>query len=441
MKLLKRFLANTLQSELFNRISLSTKRDMYSILGYEKDLTVFKFWNLYDRSPVAKRVVDGYPDACWNSSLVVNEDGDNETDTAFEKAFNSLSDKHSLFSIFNSADKLARIGHYSIIVIGTAGTGDLETPLEKLNSVDDILYLQPYAEDDAEVIAIETDSEKVNCGLPTLYSIKQITLRGQVNIIKVHASRVLHIAEGLLKNKVIGTPALQAVYNRIIDMEKVQGGSSEIYWYNARGVVNLNMKGQGDITEEEEKKIKEHTEKFWDGLDRTLRTQDVDVKPIQLNHSSPKDTDAILWNAVACGSGYPKRYLQGTEQGQLAGSQDENNWLRRIAERRDIFCERMVLRPFIAKLVQLGALPKVDKYNIDWKPLSSLSETDASEVAVKKSKALTDYVNSNGAELVVPEKQFVEEILNIEYKEEAIKKAKKEEDDFIKELDNEDKDA
>ena len=59
--------------------------------------------------------------------------------------------------------------------------------------------------------------------------------------IQVHYTRVIHVAEGLLENDVLGTPRLEPIVNRLIDLEKIVGGGSEIFFLNARGGIHMNQ--------------------------------------------------------------------------------------------------------------------------------------------------------------------------------------------------------
>ena len=60
----------------------------------------------------------------------------------------------------------------------------------------------------------------------------------------------------------------------------------------------------------------------------------------------------------------------------------------------------LVLRPFIDRFNHdLGALPKVENYEVVWADMVSLSDKDKADIALKKSQALGTYVNSQGSDL------------------------------------------
>ena len=223
----------------------------------------------------------------------------------------------------------------------------------------------------------------------------------------------LHVAEGMLENDVFGIPRLQPVLNRLDDLEKVVGGGSEIFWLNGRGGLNLNADKDMDIRDPE--KLQEHAEDYAHQLTRILKTRGVDVRTLELSIADPDKHVSVLLDLIAGTTGIPKRILIGSERGELASSQDENNWTNRVKERRDNFCEPLMLRPFIDRLIALGALPQVEDYQIIWPNVVTLSALSRADIAQKVSQSIATYVNSVG-DTLIPAQQFVEEVLDMEYR-------------------------
>jgi hypothetical protein len=59
--------------------------------------------------------------------------------------------------------------------------------------------------------------------------------------------------------------------------------------------------------------------------------------------------------------------------------------------------------------------PKSGTYFVEWEPLVVTSEKEKAEIAYTKIKTLTEYKNSIGADLVVPEQQFKSEFLGMSW--------------------------
>ena len=81
-----------------------------------------------------------------------------------------------------------------------------------------------------------------------------------------------------------------------------------------------------------------------------------------------------------------------------------------------------MLRPVIDWFILNGIIskPKNNRYEIGWEVPDISSGLDRADIAVKKSQALSNYVNTMGADKLITEKQFVEEILGEEYREDDL---------------------
>lgn len=447
----------TANTRMLSRIALAHasgktfggKRDMFEVLGYEKDPKIANYLGKYMRQDIAQRIINALPDAIWTNHPSVKEDEDKQSKTQFEQEFDNMVKRTKLFHYINRLDKLAGLGHYAVLLIGVRDGKELSEPLESLSSVEDVIYLMPFNEENAVIQSYEEDTSNERYGLPLMYKLqtggysadKSTTMPNQT--LNVHHSRVLHVAEGLLENDVFGIPRLQPVLNRLDDLEKVVGGSAEIFWINGRGGLNLNADKDTDIINPE--KLQEHAEEYTHQLTRILKTKGMDVRTLELSIHDPDKHVSVILDLIAGATGIPKRILIGSERGELASSQDESNWLARVKERRDNYCEPLILRPFIDWLIKLGALPEVEEYEVIWPDLVSLGEKDKAEIALKIAQAMSTYVNSQGGDLIVPVKQFVEEVLNMEYREDDIEEElrsegmqmEKDQEEFEKSSENE----
>ncbi len=418
-------------ANLISRLALGNKthggkRDMYEVLGYTPTLTIKEYANKYRRNDIARRIVDAYPDAVWTQQPSIETDDNKDIKTPFEKAFDDMAKRLKLFHYLNRADKLSGLGRYSVLLIGVNDGKDFKEPLEKVGSIDSISYLMPFSEVNAQITVYDTDVKSERYGLPKTYTLQTGGYAGDASStmpetsLTVDHSRVIHIAEGTLENDVFGTPRLEAIYNRLEDLEKVVGGSSEIFWLNGRGGINLNADKETTIDDPE--KLQEHAEAYINQLTRILKTQGMDVKTLNLAVDPPDRHVSVLLDLICGTVAIPKRIIIGSERGELASSQDENNWSNRIIERRENFCEPLILRPFIDKMIEIGALPNEPSYDVIWPDLTSVSENDKAEIASKKAAAIASYVNAVGADLMIPPEQFVTEIMGLEFHQEEIDK-------------------
>lgn len=423
-------------------VTFGGRRDLYSILGYPRYPTYYDYAGKYERQDITQRIINAYPEAIWSTRPTVTDDTDKEDGTPFEEAFEEFAEKSKLFHYIMRLDKLAGLGQYAVLFIGVRDGRPLDEPMGPVNGEGGFTFYKPFSESAAVIYQFEEDMGNPRYGLPLMY---RVTTGGygaassgygspnrghtsasggqmRTKVINVHHSRMLHVAEGTLTNDVYGMPRLRPVINRLLDLEKVVGGSSEIFWLNGRAGLSLNA--QADTHIKDEAALEKHALDYQDQLNRILQTHGMDVKTLEMTVADPDKHVAVILDLVASATGIPKRILIGSERGELASSQDEKNWWTRVIERRNNFCEPVILRPLVDMLIDATILPTPDsekeRYNIVWDKLGEASPTEKADIAEKTAKAIASYVSANGADLLVPPKQFVEEILCLGYRLEDI---------------------
>jgi len=397
-------------------------RDIYNALGYNKTLVYDDYYGVYDRQDIAGRIVDMPASSTWRNTPNVWETDDTEEETPFEQAWTDLADRIKVWHHLERADRLAGIGRYAILVIGTRGDTSLIDPIlpNSLSSPDDILYLSPFSEKSAEVASFDVDPSSERFGKPDFYTIDfagDLATTQVVTKFRVHHSRVLHIAEGLLEDEVYGRPRLRRVMNLFHDLAKVVGGSAEMFWQGAfRGLhADIDKDAEFDPTGPEATQLSDEIDEYIHGLRRYIRTRGMNIQALGGETPNPEGIFEVLLSLVAGASGIPKRILLGAERGELASSQDEINFNSFIAERQVHFAEPLVLRPLIDKLVEWGAIPEPkEPYTIEWPNLFAMSEVEIAEIAHKKATTIQSYVTNPMAEEVMPIPEFRREVLGLE---------------------------
>ena len=402
------------------------KRDLDTVFGYTVNPQAQDFRRRYTRGHIASRVAKAYPDAVWCTPPTLNENEEERDDrTTFEKAFDDLARETKLWHYCHRADILAQLGRYSVLFFGVA---DGKSDLTEEVGTGKISYLMPFGEEHACISKWEEDVTSPRFGKPKLYKLTVGTNQdgGLVKTIEVHYSRVVHIAERTLDNDTFGESALKAPFNLFDDLDKIVGGGCEMWWLNGRGGLSLNA--DKDVSIKDPEKLSKQAEEFVHNLNRILKTKGVDVKPINHTIARPKEFFEMLMSLIAGTTGIPQRILLGSERGELASSQDENNWTSRIDERRTTFVEPMVLDQIVELLIKIGQLqqPK-DPWSWSWSCLDELNEKDRAEVAEKITRALVAYANSPEADHLITPKQFVETVLGMAYQEDELEKMMEEE--------------
>jgi hypothetical protein len=99
--------------------SFNGRRDYNKIFGWDQTITPQMMLYMYNRGGIAKRVVDSYPDAIWARPPVMWAKGDD----AWTLEWAALVDSLNLWQYMHRLDKLAGLGHYAVMVIGTNKPG------------------------------------------------------------------------------------------------------------------------------------------------------------------------------------------------------------------------------------------------------------------------------------------------------------------------------
>ena len=389
------------------------ERDIYTVGGYPRALTFADYVDLYDRDPIAGQIVDMPAEGTWRVPPEVNEK-EATGDTKFSTRFAELADRLSLWNVFERADRMARIGQYSVILIGTAGGSDqtLTQPMPRTPDPASILFLKPFNENLAKVKTWVTDGSSDRFGFPETYD---LDLSSNVSGFQpntglgnreVHASRVIHVAEGLLNNDVFGRPALQRVFNALHDLQKIETSTAEAFWQRVAGILTAKMAVEKDVApldENELKALDTALQELYHDLRRTFYGRGIELSRLAETEPDPSAAADLYFTLIAAGSAIPKRLLFGSETGERASSEDAKTYLGMISERQAQHAEPRILRPFIDRLIDIGTLPRPkDGYKVVWPTLFEESERDqaeANKLRADAAKSLTP-VGGDPVELI-----------------------------------------
>lgn len=383
-------------------LTFGGKRDVSTALGFKRILNPADYRKRFNRGGLAGRVVECKPQATWSEGIEIVEDQDPLVSTQFEEAWVALNERLNLWSTFYRADVLAGIGRYAIIWLGLPGAPDTEAAATF--NADDLVYLMPYAEDDARISAYDEDPESPRFGQPTLYLVRSTAGNKRAKATNVHWSRVLHIADGALDSLVFGRPRLELVWDYFDSLDKVVGGGAEAFWQRVNQGMHLDLavpkEGEETVLEPADiEALKSAMDDYANGMRRHLLTRGAELKMLGsdvANFSNPADAIITL---IAGTVGIPKRILTGSERGDLASSQDATNWQTQIADRRTQYAEPVIVRAFIDRLVKAKALPAPVSYNVRWPERETVNETERATIAT----AWADLNAKAGKTVVTPE--------------------------------------
>lgn len=392
------------------------KRDVYGVLGYDDNITWYQYRARYGRGGIAGRVVDALAKAVWRGEGRVFEDEDTEAKTEFEKAWVTLNNQLRVWSTLQRAHILSSLGSFSVLLLGAAG--EFSTELPKGNP-GQLLYITPFSGDvvnlttqnrgqasafgaDAIVNKWVEDTKDPRFGQPLTYQLKRTRVGTSDLTREVHWTRVIHLpAPGFLDDAVYGPPALESVWNYLLDLDKVVGGGAEAFWLRANAGTQFDIDKKMTLptdpktAEKELQDLKDQADNYAHQMSRIMRTRGVNINQLGsdvADFSSPAD---ILLTLIAGTTGIPKRILTGSEMGELASSQDRDNWNDQVKDCRTAHAFPIILRPFVERLIKYGYLPTPAQWEVEWPDVEAMSEEEKIDTA-KKAMSL----NANG-EIVI----------------------------------------
>ncbi|MDL5361361.1 phage portal protein [Halalkalicoccus sp. NIPERK01] len=401
--------------EFANRAGLqhNGQRDLWEEFGYKKGFTYADYRDWYDRGDIAKPIIDKPAETSWSErpdiidDAEVGEDEQTEFEKDVEKLFDASEDTNldrGLSHYFERADKLGRIGEYSVLFLGLS---DIESARElknevdpsQLSGLDDLLYVTPLGQGDAEINEWVTDVTDPRNGLPKTYKL-DLANGDQTNTQVVHHSRVIHIAEGVLDDDVNGEPALRAVMNRLFDLQKVAGASAEAYWMLANPGLALSV--DPDFADVPTEKMDEQVEEYEHSLRRVMKLFGTDVEQLESQDVDPSGVTDVLMKLIAGTIEIPRRKLEGSERGELASSQDEANYLEMISARQESFNEPVMLRAFFDRVLRFGIVrpPRAGSYSAEWPNLFQLTELEEATLKKELSTAIKNIAPMGDVELL-----------------------------------------
>ena len=407
---------------------LDPRRDINHECGYPQteSITVEKHYRImYDREPIATRVVQVLPQESWQVQPTVYESEEADEVTAFEQGWKDLGcnlrgkswyqdeEGSPIWEYLHRIDELSGIGRYGVLLLGLGDGRELYEPVETAEGMK-LLYLRAFDESLVSIVNHEKDRANPRYGQPIEYMVSfddptqtsqsgtQLSLSGA----KVHWSRVVHVADNLGSSELFGVPRMRPVYNRLHDLCKLYGGSAEMYWRGAFPGLSIETHPQlqtdVQLSAEEKTAMRTQMEQYMGGLQRYLSLIGMSAKSLapQVVDPTPQINAQIM--AICIQLGIPKRVFTGSERGELASTQDDSAWNDRLAYRQNNYITPRLIVPFIDRLITLGVLPEPVGYSVVWPDLNTLTDEQKADIAIKRTEAMVKYIQGSVEALMVP---------------------------------------
>lgn len=228
-----------------------------------------------------------------------------------------------------------------------------------------LLFLRSFDESLVQIVQYEANVNNPRFGQPVMY---RVTLNDPREMhsgiglpmatVRVHWSRVVHLADNLGSSEIFGVPRMRPVLNRLLDLRKLYSGSAEMYWRGAfPGYVLSTHPQLGGDVELDDARIKDQMEQFMNGLQRYAWFSGLQMQGLAPQVVDPTPQINVQLEAICIQIGCPIRVFKGSERGELASNQDDASWNDRLKERQLTYVTPKILIPFIDRLIAMGVLP------------------------------------------------------------------------------------
>lgn len=385
----------------------SGRRDLYSVGGYKETLGIRDYLAKYERDGIAAQIVDRAAETTWRAPPEVVEP-ETDDDTPFMVAWREMAERLGVWSKFEEAHSKARLGRFAVAFIGTAGGDDrtLELPLTSVAGPEAVLYLSTFDELYVDVQEWDADVTSERYGKPLIYA---INFSGNVPSFglgsgsqltpgkhRVHHTRVLHVSDG----DVYGRPVLKRVWNDLEDLRKITTSSAEAFWQRVAGILGLEIDKDAKGLESQLAEIDSNLSDLYHDLKRVFAMRGGRLYRVADTEPNPEAAADLCMTLIAAGATppTPKRMLFGSETGERASTEDQKTWLGSISELDHQFSGPRIVRPFVQRMIDIGALPppSARKFELVWPTRFQVPEKDVAEANALRARAIKDVTPMGG---------------------------------------------
>lgn len=439
-------------------LGINKCRDIDKECGYPKGyISAQVYKESFEKISAGNRVVKVRPDQCWSEYPDLFET-EEETETPFEKRWNELLTRLRIWTQMHNLDVVSGIGRYGVMLFGFNDGYPLDKPVRGFNdrlgrlvgrppANLDVNFLRCFDETLVDIEAYDTDERSPRFGLPTSYQLTFVdtnNTRGEDDdaarditdrkiVSGVHWSRILHFADNTISSPIFGLPRQAPVFTDLLDYKKVKGGASEGMW--SGGFPGISLESTSPDVEFDAATIDSAMQKYFNRQSRSIALENLRANTLAPNIASPDKHVAMILESICCGIDVPVRVFAGAQSGQLASELESQAWNRILSGRQKRLLIPDMIRPFANRLIQLGVLPRPKNLFINWTDFETITETQRSEISMKRTQALLQYCTS-GAEKIMPLEIYLSKILYFNDKEvkEIVKKAKSQKTYLTKDL-------
>lgn len=363
--------------------------------GFPADITYDMLYAMYKRGGIANGVVNKLVDNCWKTApeLIEGDFDDRTKDkTPWEtRTKNNVMRRGRFWREFYEADKRRLVGRYSALILQIRdGSNDWAAPVA--SGQHELIRMIPAWAGAIKPLEYDNDQTSDTYGEVLKWSYKEAaTGNVAARELTIHRDRIFILGDW--RSDAIGL--LDPVYNALISLEKVEGGSGEGFLKNAARQMNLNFDREINLKSVAQmygvdldglKKILDQAaDDLNKGNDTLLVTQGAQVNPMTSVVPDPQPTYEINLSTVSAGVDIPSKIIVGMQTGERASSEDQKYFDKRCQGRR-VNTLSYEVQDLAGHLIRVGVIEPIAEFSVLW---DDLSESTVSE-KVANAKGMSD---------------------------------------------------
>ena len=369
----------------------SAKRQLYNDYGWPRYIRHYQIMDMFRRSGLAEAAVEQTLFSCWQEIPVLRR-GEDDMEPQ-EELLNESLERINFWGMFREAHRRSLVTGYSALVLRVADDQmDLRQPLAYVgDGPESLVEAVPVWSNDVIVATRGLDrNEPEDYGRPLIYSIHNRDNAGRIiDTLEVHKSRVLIVSRDGTMDCV---SELEKAFNAAADSEKVRGAAAEGAWKNARMAMVLNLAADAELqaiggtelnepepansdAKEAAANLDQQIENFYSKADNAILTQGVDTTVVGQPIGDLGSANDIAVQHLCAAFKMPLTILRGIESGEKSSTENAKLWARACESRRT-FSLKPIIRSFIGRLIDMGAIDGSTEWRIEWTPLTEATQEE-----------------------------------------------------------------
>jgi hypothetical protein len=283
-----------------------------------------------------------------------------------------------------------------------------------------LLYARTFTAAHVSAIRWERNKSSPRYGMPTSYFVdfgdplRSSSLVGPADTAEVHWTRVIHLlSDGRWHSSVTdGVPALWPVLPEVLGLQKIRTAAPEGYWLNGIPMTAFGtppaVAGQPRVVIRTAQ-IRQEWERLRHSSDKMGIFQNLTPQVLQAALQDPATFSQLLKEDISVALRMPMRKLMGSERGELASSEDEDDWNDVVRGRQRLRTIPEQIVPLVDRFRMVGLLPppKGGTYRAGFPAVDALTRKEKSEIFLSDMQALAAFNSGGGDEFYSPEDVLV----------------------------------